>query len=49
MEVRVRHGQGKQTEAFARFSEGGTDSGMTPPELMLSALGLTAKPAGWRL
>jgi hypothetical protein len=56
MEVRVRHGTGKQTEAFARFhrllcdqpSEGGADSGMTPPEVMLSALGWTGEPAGWR-
>jgi len=47
----------QETEAFARFheivfdqplSEGGTDSGMTLPELMPSALGWTAEPAGWR-
>lgn len=51
MEVRIRHGKGTQTEAFARFhriacdqpfDEGGTDNGMTPPELMLSALGCCA-------
>lgn len=51
MEVRVRPAQGKKSEAFARFhrvicdqpfDEGGTDSGMTPPELMLSALGCCA-------
>jgi putative redox protein len=51
MEVRIRHGKDKQSEAFARFhrvvcdqpfDEGGGDSGMTPPELMLSALGCCA-------
>lgn len=51
MEVRIRHGKGTQTEAFARFhrivcdqpfDDGGTDSGMTPPELMLSAVGCCA-------
>lgn len=51
MEVRIRHGKGKESEAFARFhrvvcdqpfDEGGSDSGMTPPELMLSALGCCA-------
>ncbi len=51
MEVRIRPGRGKQTEAFARFhrvvcdqpfDEGGTDIGMTPPELMLSSLGCCA-------
>jgi putative redox protein len=51
MEVRVRHGKEKQSIAFARFhrvvcdqpfEEGGGDSGMTPPELMLSALGCCA-------
>lgn len=51
MEVRVRHGKDKQSEAFARFhrvvcdqtfDEGGGDSGMTPPELMLSAIGCCA-------
>jgi putative redox protein len=51
MEVRIRRGKDKQSEAFARFhrvvcdqpfDEGGTDSGMTPLELMLSALGCCA-------
>src|SRR6204780_4845921 len=51
MEVRIRHGKDLQTEAFARFhrvvcdqpfDEGGGDNGMTPPELMLSALGCCA-------
>ena len=51
MEVRIRHGNGKQSDAFARFhrvvcdqpfDEGGSDSGMTPPELMLAALGCCA-------
>ena len=51
MEVRIRHGKGTQTEAFARFhrivcdqsfDDGGTDNGMTPPELMLSSLGCCA-------
>lgn len=51
MEVRIRHGAGKQTSAYARFhrlvsdqpfEEGGSDAGMTPPELMLSALGCCA-------
>jgi putative redox protein len=51
MEVRIRHGAGKQTQAYARFhrlvcdqpfQEGGSDTGMTPPELMLSALGCCA-------
>jgi len=51
MEVRIRHGKDTQSEAFARFhrvvcdqpfDEGGSDSGMTPPELMLSALGCCA-------
>jgi putative redox protein len=51
MEVRIRHGKGQQSEAFARFhrvvcdqpfNEGGSDTGMTPPELMLSALGCCA-------
>lgn len=48
MEVRIRHAEGKQSEAYARFhrlvsdqpfADGGADYGMTPPELMLSALG----------
>lgn len=51
MEVRIRHAKGKQSEAFARFhrvvcdqpfNDGGSDTGMTPPELMLSALGCCA-------
>lgn len=51
MEVRIRHGKDTQSEAFARFhravcdqpfNEGGSDTGMTPPELMLSALGCCA-------
>src|SRR5580700_7110316 len=51
MEVRIRHGRDHQSEAFARFhrivcdqpfNEGGSDTGMTPPELMLSALGCCA-------
>src|SRR5271154_3433202 len=51
MEVRIRHGKDVQSEAFARFhrvvcdqpfDEGGSDNGMTPPELMLSALGCCA-------
>ncbi len=51
MEVRVRHGKDKQSEAFARFhrvvcdqtfDDGGSDCGMTPPELMLSAIGCCA-------
>jgi putative redox protein len=51
MEVRIRHGKDHQSEAFARFhrvvcdqpfDEGGSDTGMTPPELMLSALGCCA-------
>ncbi len=51
MEVRIRHGKGKDSFAFARFhrvvcdqpfDEGGSDSGMTPTELMLSALGCCA-------
>ena len=51
MEVRIRHGKGKQSEAFARFhrvvcdqpfDEAGSDSGMTPPELMLASLGCCA-------
>jgi uncharacterized OsmC-like protein len=51
MEVRIRHGKDMQSEAFARFhrvvcdqpfDEGGSDNGMTPPELMLSAIGCCA-------
>ena len=51
MEVRIRHAEGKQSEAFARFhrlvsdqpfADGGTDYGMTPAELLLSALGCSA-------
>ena len=51
MEVRIRHGKDKQSEAFARFhrvvcdqpfDEGGGDTGMTPPELMLAAIGCCA-------
>lgn len=51
MEVRVRQGKDKQSMAFARFhqivcdqpfDQGGGDSGMTPPELMLSSLGCCA-------
>ena len=51
MEIRVRRGKGKQVEARARFhrsvcdepfEENGSDTGMTPPELMLAALGACA-------
>jgi putative redox protein len=51
MEVRIRHGKGYRLEANARFhrvvcdqpfDEAGSDTGMTPPELMLSALGCCA-------
>ena len=51
MQTRIRHGGSKKTEAYARFhrlvcdqpfAEGGSDTGMTPPELMLSALGCCA-------
>jgi putative redox protein len=51
MEVRIRHGKDMRSEAYARFhrvvcdqpfDEGGSDNGMTPPELMLSALGCCA-------
>ena len=51
MEVRIRNGRNNELEAFARFhrvvcdrafEEGGNDSGMTPPELMLSAVGCCA-------
>lgn len=48
MQVQIRWIREKQSEAFARFhrivcdqpfTEEGMDAGMTPPELMLSALG----------
>jgi putative redox protein len=51
MEVRIRHVKDKQSEAFGRFhrvicdqpfDQGGGDTGMTPPELMLSGLGCCA-------
>lgn len=51
MEVRIRNGKDNRSEAFARFhrivcdkpfDEGGSDCGMTPLELMLSALGCCA-------
>jgi len=51
MEVRIRQGRKKDSEAFARFhrvvcdepfDEGGSDTGMTPSELMLAALGCCA-------
>jgi putative redox protein len=51
MQVRIRPGPRNRTEAFARFhrvtcdqpfDDGGTDTGMTPEELMLSALGSSA-------
>jgi putative redox protein len=51
MEVRIRHATNKKSDAFARFhrvvcdqpfDEGGGDNGMTPPELMLAALGCCA-------
>ncbi len=51
MEVRIRHGKDLQSDAFARFHRvvcdqpfdvGGRDTGMTPPELMLAALGCCA-------
>jgi len=51
MEVQIRHSAGKASEAFARghrvgcdqpFDLGGEDTGMTPPELMLAALGACA-------
>jgi uncharacterized OsmC-like protein len=51
MEVLVRHVKGRKSEALARshrfvcdqpFDEGGSDRGMTPPELMLAALGCCA-------
>jgi putative redox protein len=51
MEVRIRHGKEKEIQAFARFHRvvcdqpfdaGGKDNGMTPIEMMLSALGCCA-------
>jgi uncharacterized OsmC-like protein len=51
MEVRVEHVSGQQFEAVARGhrvvsdqppENGGTDAGMTPPELLLSSLGTCA-------
>ena len=51
MEIRVRHLQGVQFEAEARghrlvcdqpVSNGGSDTGMTPPELLLASLGTCA-------
>ena len=51
MTVRIRHKKNKQSEAYAGFhrvicdqpfAQGGEDGGMTPPELMLSALGCCA-------
>ena len=51
MEVRVRRGGDTKSEAFARFhrvvcdhsfDDGGGDTGMTSPELMLSAIGCCA-------
>src|SRR5215472_16405356 len=51
MTVRIRHKKNKQSHAYAGFhrvicdqpfAQGGEDSGMTPPELMLSALGCCA-------
>lgn len=51
MEVQIRHGKDKQSLALARghhlvcdqpVAEGGSDTGMTPPELMLSAIGCCA-------
>lgn len=51
MQVRVRPGSKHNTDAFARFhrvtcdkpfDEGGSEAGMTPEELMLSALGSSA-------
>lgn len=51
MQIRIRPGARNHTEAFARFhrvacdkpfDDGGGDTGMTPEELMLSALGCSA-------
>lgn len=51
MQVRIRPGAKNHTEAFARFhrvacdkpfDDGGADTGMTPEEMMLCALGSSA-------
>lgn len=51
MEVRIRYGKDQQSHAYARFhhvvcdqpfDEGGNDTGMTPPELMLASIGCCA-------
>lgn len=51
MEVLIRHGEGTQSEAVAGLhrvvcdqpcNEGGANRGMTPPELMLAAMGCCA-------
>jgi putative redox protein len=51
MQIRIRPGAKNHSEAFARFhrvacdkpfDDGGGDTGMTPEELMLSALGCSA-------
>jgi len=51
MELHIVKGTGKRTEAIARghhvicdqpLGEGGSDAGMTPPELMLAAIGCCA-------
>jgi len=51
MQVRIRPGAKNHTEAFARFhrvacdkafDDGGSDTGMTPEELLLCALGSSA-------
>ena len=51
MQVRIRPGVKNHTEAFARFhrvtcdkpfDDGGSDTGMTPEELLLSAVGCSA-------
>ena len=48
MEVRIKHIKGHQAQAYARFhrvtsdqpyEQGGSDTGMMPPELMLASLG----------
>jgi len=55
MELRIRPRKNKASEALARFhrvvcdqpfAEGGNDTGMTPPELMLAALGCCAMHYG---